>query len=181
MEIPLYILGLIRRFGPQHGYQIKKAISEEIADFAKIKLPTIYYHLQRMEADGLLTAEDEKDASRPERRVYRITSAGEAVFAEGIAGLLSIEYDPAFDGDALFYFADAVEVSDIMDSLEAHARAMKAAGRAIESHEAASLAAMSAEEGAWASIIFSRHRRHYGAEASWAHEALESLRARKAD
>jgi len=50
------ILGLLQRFGPQHGYYIKKLISEELADFTQIKLPTIYYHLEKMNADGLLFA-----------------------------------------------------------------------------------------------------------------------------
>ena len=37
--IPLYILGFLLRYGPQHGYQIKKLISEQMADFTSIKLP----------------------------------------------------------------------------------------------------------------------------------------------
>ena len=55
--IPLYILGMLLRYGPQHGYQIKKLLAEQLADFTDIKLPTIYYHLEKMEASGLITAE----------------------------------------------------------------------------------------------------------------------------
>jgi DNA-binding PadR family transcriptional regulator len=58
--IPFYILGLLQRFGPQHGYQLKKIIGEQLSDFTQIKLPTIYYHLEKMEADGLLAANSEK-------------------------------------------------------------------------------------------------------------------------
>ena len=34
--IPLYILGLLLRFGPQHGYQIKKLLEEQLEDFTQI-------------------------------------------------------------------------------------------------------------------------------------------------
>lgn len=176
MNVPLYILGLLRRFGPQHGYQIKKVISEQIADFARIKLPTIYYHLQRMEADGLLSAENEKDSNRPERRVYSITRAGETAFDEGLVDLLEVTYEPSFEGDALFYFADALEGADILRSLEEQARVMDTAVGTIESHEAIAMAQLPGEKGVWASIIFKHHKRHYEAEASWAREALAVLR-----
>ena len=46
LMIPLYILGLLLRFGPQHGYQIKKLLEEQLEDFTQIKLPTVYYHLE---------------------------------------------------------------------------------------------------------------------------------------
>ena len=177
MDIGLWILGLLRRFGPQHGYQIKKLIGEEVADFARMKLPTIYYHLQRMEAEGLLSSESEKDTNRPERRVFSITAAGDSAFVEALAALLEIEYEPSFACDALLYFADSLEESEVLASLEAHSLAMDGAVRAIESHEALALAHLPSRSGAWASAIFDHHKRHYGAEAEWARSALATLRS----
>ena len=63
--IPLYVLGLLQRYGPQHGYQLKKNISEELEDFTQIKLPSIYYHLEGMAKNGLLSASSEKTDNRP--------------------------------------------------------------------------------------------------------------------
>ena len=63
--IPLYILGLLLRFGPQHGYQIKKLLEEQLEDFTQIKLPTVYYHLEKMEAAGLIEAGREPDPKKP--------------------------------------------------------------------------------------------------------------------
>ena len=34
--IPLYILGLLLRFGPQHGYQIKKLLEEQLEDSPRL-------------------------------------------------------------------------------------------------------------------------------------------------
>ena len=64
--IPLYILGLLLRFGPQHGYQIKKLLEEQLEDFTQIKLPTVYYHLEKMEAAGLIEAHRDRQGARPE-------------------------------------------------------------------------------------------------------------------
>ena len=52
--IPLYILGLLLRFGPQHGYQIKKLLEDQLGDFTQIKLPTVNYHLEKMEAADII-------------------------------------------------------------------------------------------------------------------------------
>lgn len=77
--IPLYILGLLLRFGPQHGYQIKKLLEEQLEDFTQIKLPTVYYHLEKMEAAGLIEAHRYRQGARPEKTVYRVSDAGTAV------------------------------------------------------------------------------------------------------
>jgi len=80
MQIPLYILGLLMRFGPQHGYRIRKIIGEELADFTGIKLSVIYYHLEKMEREGLLHGIREKISGRPEKTRYSVTQAGRAAF-----------------------------------------------------------------------------------------------------
>ena len=77
MQIPLYILGLLMRFGPQHGYQIRKIIGEELADFTGIKLSVIYYHLEKMEREGLLHGAREKTSGRPEKTRYSVTQEEE--------------------------------------------------------------------------------------------------------
>ena len=174
MDVTLWILGLLKRFGPLHGYQIKKVISEEIADFARIKLPLIYYHLKRMEAEGLLAAESEKDSGRPERRVYSLAREGEVALADALVGLLSITYEPSFSSDALLYFADAFEPGEIELALEAHAAAMRRAGESIARYEADGLAHVHDQARIWATCIFEHHKRHYEAEADWA-EAARAL------
>jgi DNA-binding PadR family transcriptional regulator len=67
--VPVYILGLLLRFGPQHGYQIKKLVSEYLSDFTQIKLSLIYFHLEKMHKDGLLQAVQDKNTNRPKKTV----------------------------------------------------------------------------------------------------------------
>jgi DNA-binding PadR family transcriptional regulator len=131
--IPLYILGLLQRFGPQHGYQIRKIIAEQLSDFTQIKLPTIYYHLEKMEADGLLSANNEKPGGRPEKTIYTITDKGIMAFKKMIVGLFEFEYRPTFPSDGVFYFSDYIETADILSHLMAYTDKLKTAISNIKS------------------------------------------------
>ena len=93
--VPLYILGLLQRFGPQHGYQIKKILAEQLTDFTQIKLPTIYYHLVKMKEDGLLSASSEQPGGRPTKTVYAITEKGIDGFQSMLTALLDFNYRPS--------------------------------------------------------------------------------------
>ena len=174
--IPLYILGLLQRFGPQHGYQIKKIISEQMADFTQIKLPTIYYHLEKMESDGLLRAGRAKPGSRPEKTVYDITEQGKKDFQELLNGLLSFEYRPSFPSDAVFYFSDSLDRGHIQSHLEDDLRKLGEAIRSIQNHLRETLPFVPEPDQDMVRIIFDHHLRHYQAERDWAAEALNILR-----
>ena len=89
--IPLYILGLLLRFGPQHGYQIKKLLAEQLEDFTQIKLPTIYYHLEKMEEAGLIISQNAKEGTRPEKKVYHVSESGCKRFRELLYRTLDID------------------------------------------------------------------------------------------
>jgi len=177
MKVPLYILGLLMRFGPQHGYQIRKTIGDELSDFTQIKLSVIYYHLEKMEKEGLLHATREKTSGRPEKTRYSVTGKGKAAFRRFLDDLLQIDYHPTFASDGLFYFSDALSPSSIRQGLERHIDSMQGAIGRIRAHKAASLPHI--PEGARKAtlIIFSHHERHYEAEIAWAEEALKTLEA----
>lgn len=173
--IPLYILGLLQRFGPQHGYQIKKTIAEQLSDFTQIKLPTIYYHLEKMKEDGLLNASSEQPGGRPRKTVYAITERGIDRFQSMLTGLLDFSYRPSFASDSVFYFSDCLDLSDIVKGLEAYACNLRKAIGSIQVHRKETLAFVPAEVTAMVNIIFSHHERHYQAELDWAIDALRGL------
>ena len=174
--IPIYILGLLQRFGPQHGYQIKKIIAEQLSDFTQIKLPAIYYHLEKMEADDLLFANSEKTGSRPEKTIYSITDKGIMAFKNMIAGLLEFEYRPTFPSDGIFYFSDYIETADILSQLMAYKDKLNTAISNIERHKKETMNFVPAEDRTMAGIIFSHHEHHYQAELEWVEETLNNLK-----
>jgi DNA-binding PadR family transcriptional regulator len=177
--IPLYILGLLLRFGPQHGYQIKKLIAEQLEDFTQIKLPTVYYHLEKMEAAGLILASRDQQGSRPEKTVYQVNSTGEDKFKELLHQSLQINYHPSFDIDGTFYFSDSLNHNALQDSLRQHIANLKKTLDVLAIHSNETLTHIPEDYKTSANIIFNHHIRHYQAELSWAEESLNTLKEAK--
>ena len=177
MKIPLYILGVLQRYGPQHGYEIKKIINDKVSDFTQIKLPSIYYHLEKLRENSLLLARLEKNSNRPERTVYSITEKGKAEFQRILKNLLSFEYRPEFIYDAIFYFSGALNSEKIRDSLKVHIREMKLQLERINQHKDSSVEFLPKISRKAALVIFSHHEYHLQAELDWAIETLESIKS----
>lgn len=173
--IPLYILGMLLRYGPQHGYQIKKMLMEQMADFTDIKLPTIYYHLDKMEAAGLITARNVKEGVRPEKRVYHVSDQGNRHFLQLLQQTLELNYRPTFEVDGALFFSDHIDRKDFLSALECHAANMTESLDRIQRHRAQVLESVPDEMKSSAQLIFSHHELHYQAEREWAEQAIAKL------
>lgn len=173
--IPLYILGLLQRFGPQHGYQMKKIINEQLSDFTQIKLPTIYYHLEGMAAGGLLEATSETVEKGSEKTVYSITEKGKESFQSRMKKLLNFNYRPAFESDGVFFFADYLDAEELPPHLEAYIGKLEKTIAGLETHKTETLLSIPDEMKGTAAVIFSHHEHHYRAELEWAAETLKSM------
>ena len=75
----LLILGVLLR-EKMHGYQLGEYVSHAMSPFTTIKKPTIYYTLDKLEKNGYVHQESEREGNRPERRVYEITNKGKFHF-----------------------------------------------------------------------------------------------------
>ncbi len=173
--IPLYILGLLLRYGPQHGYQIKKMLEEQLEDFTQIKLPTVYYHLEKMQAKGLITSHSDKQGARPEKTVYEVGEAGVKHFQELLLQSLQMEYRPTFHIDGTIYFSDSLKEGALVDSLSAHINNLQKIITGLESHCRETLAYIPEQYRTSAKIIFEHHLLHYKAELEWAMQSRNSL------
>jgi DNA-binding PadR family transcriptional regulator len=88
------ILGLLAEC-PMHGYQIHQQIKEREMDYwAKIKLPSIYNTLTRLEEQSLITSGKEKVGNTPERTVYALTLAGREQLSEAVQFFLREDDHP---------------------------------------------------------------------------------------
>lgn len=174
--IPLYILGLLLRFGPQHGYQIKKLMEEQLEDFTQIKLPTVYYHLEKMETAGIITASRDKQGARPEKTVYQVSDAGADKFKELLMNALQIKYRPNFDVDATFYFSEYLDNNALLESLNGHIINLKKTLDTIEVHRNETIKRIPKDYRFSANIIFEHHILHYKAELTWAEQSMNKLK-----
>ena len=88
------ILGLLAEC-PMHGYQIHQQIKEREMDYwAKIKLPSIYNTLTRLEEQGSITSGKEKVGNTPERTVYSLTPTGHEQLSEMVQAFLREDDHP---------------------------------------------------------------------------------------
>lgn len=68
--------------GPLHGYAVITALKERSGGLFDLPEGTVYPSLHRLEAAGLVASDWEFGGVR-RRRVYQLTSAGEASLAQG--------------------------------------------------------------------------------------------------
>ncbi|MFC1992005.1 PadR family transcriptional regulator [Chloroflexota bacterium] len=77
----LILLGILQE-GKTHGYRLNEYVNHVMSLFADIKKSKVYYTLEKLEKDGCVENEIEREGKRPERRVYKITDKGKAVFLQ---------------------------------------------------------------------------------------------------
>lgn len=64
-------------FAPMSGYQLARAADRSISRFWPISKPQVYSELGRLEALGLVEGNDVVQDKLPDKRVFRLTPAGE--------------------------------------------------------------------------------------------------------
>jgi DNA-binding PadR family transcriptional regulator len=86
MAIEYALLGLLKQ-EPRHGYDLARAFAPEtpLGEIVHLETSMLYAHLKKLERDGLVRAALHMQASRPPRRVFELTAAGEATLARWLA------------------------------------------------------------------------------------------------
>ena len=79
MSLPHALLGLLK-YKPNTGYNIKTAFKSSINFFWNVSLPQIYRTLNSMEKKGWLESDIEHQQSKPNKKIYRVTSEGDREF-----------------------------------------------------------------------------------------------------
>ncbi|MFT4127103.1 MAG: PadR family transcriptional regulator [Gordonia sp. (in: high G+C Gram-positive bacteria)] len=84
--LEMAILGLLLE-APMHGYELRKRLTGLLGAFRAFSYGSLYPTLRRMQADGLIgeTSAPSGAKVRRARRVYQLTDAGRARFAELVA------------------------------------------------------------------------------------------------
>src|SRR6187551_2860295 len=118
MEKKLLLLGLLRR-QEMHGYQLNEFIDNNLSLCTDLKKPTAYYLLDKMAADGWISAANEQEGNRPPRRVYRLTEAGESAFQQLLRQNLAAYAPVNFIGDIGLAFLDWLTPDEALPLLTA--------------------------------------------------------------
>src|SRR5205823_12013594 len=79
--LELAILGLLKERS-MHGYQLKKHLADTLGGFWQVSYGSLYPALKRLQRQGAVEMVFPKEDVGRRKNVYRITPAGEALFAE---------------------------------------------------------------------------------------------------
>ena len=77
----LLLLGILFQ-GKMHGYGLNEHVDHAMGLYTDVKKSTVYYTLEKLEKEGCVAQETEREGKRPERRVYRITEEGRTHFID---------------------------------------------------------------------------------------------------
>jgi DNA-binding PadR family transcriptional regulator len=161
----LLLLGLLRR-QEMHGYQLNEFIDNNLALCTDLKKPTAYYLLDQMSKDNWISAETEQEGNRPQRKVYRLTEAGEAVFQRLLRENLAAYSPVNFPGDIGLAFLDWLTPTESLPLLEAQKAQVVARLAEIKS--------IPAHAGSLG-LIFLHQIHHLQAELDWLEHVLTEI------
>ena len=165
MERKLLLLGLLRSH-EMHGYQLNEFIDSHLGATVHLKKPTAYRLLNKMADDGWVTYREEREGNRPPRRVYSITSQGEAAFQQLLRESLA-DYKPVdFLGNIGLLFLDAIPVKEALSLLQKR--------RAIVENLLQSAHAHGEHQGS-SQLILSRQIRHLSTELEWLDKVMTQV------
>jgi DNA-binding PadR family transcriptional regulator len=122
MERELLLLGLLRQEG-RHGYELYDFIERTMQVCIDLKRPTAYYLLDKLAKGGYVEEREEQIGNRPTRRVYRLTTSGEAFYFELLRANLAGHTSPPFSDTIGLAFLDDLPAEESLPLLaERHSR-----------------------------------------------------------
>jgi DNA-binding PadR family transcriptional regulator len=167
MERKLLLLGLLR-MQDMHGYQLNDIIDSHLGSSVHLTKPTAYRLLGQMTDDGWITHREEQEGNRPTRRVYAITSEGEAAFQRLLRESLS-SYKPAeFQSDISLAFLDLIPVEEALSLLQQRRSIIEELLQTFQTH---------GEHHGGFHLMIDHRIRHLSTELEWLDEIIAQIKA----
>ena len=113
----LILLGILLG-GKTHGYRLNEYVTHAMSLYADIKKSKVYYTLGKLEKDGYVEQETEREGKRPERRVYQITEQGSTYFLQLLRNNLGGFARTYFNDDIGIAFMDRLPKSEVRELLK---------------------------------------------------------------
>ncbi len=86
MAVENALLGLLRR-EPRHGYELAREFAADTAlgEVVHLEMSMLYALLKRLERDGLVRSATQMQGSRPPRKIFELTEAGQTTLDRWLA------------------------------------------------------------------------------------------------
>ena len=172
----LFVLGRLS-MRPTHGHEIMHTLAESRADlWVELSEKHVYYILKKLERDGLVSVEVQRDGARPARRVYSVTPEGLRAFERLMRAEGFVEAMPYSEFDVVFgmlAYTDRLEPAEKTAILERRAAHL---GALIADATAASAGAGASGAPGLPARVFDKVVRVTRAELEWLDEVLAAVK-----
>jgi DNA-binding PadR family transcriptional regulator len=122
----LAVLGLVAE-SPRYGYQIDQLMEQRgMREWTEVAFSSIYYVLNKLEADDWLSSETRVEADRPARKVYRLTPLGEVAYREAVRARLAAPRPRSGDFTLALANLPALPPLEQLAALEIHRDTLRA-------------------------------------------------------
>lgn len=125
-KVEVVVLGLLAE-GPRYGYELLERFRERaMGSWVEIGRASVYQALRRLEAAGAITGRQQEGTEGPDRRVYRITSAGRARLRAGLRERASEARPYASEAALALGFLHLLTPAEASRAVEARGAALSA-------------------------------------------------------
>jgi len=122
--LKLILMGLLMK-GDNHGYSLRKMIEKDLSNLISVDNTSIYYTLNKMEKEGLVTYEIVSDTKRPQKNLYSLTDKGRKEFRELLLANMNNNKRPLLNIDISLYFIDMLQKDEAVDRLDSRSRELR--------------------------------------------------------
>jgi DNA-binding PadR family transcriptional regulator len=172
----LFVLGRLS-MRPTHGHEIMRTLAESRADlWVALSEKHVYYILTKLQRDGLVSVEIQRDGARPARKVYSVTPEGLRAFERLMCADGFVEAMPYSEFDVVFgmlAYTDRLEPAEKTAILERRAEHLRAL---MAEATAASVGAGASGVLDLPARVFDKIIRVTRAELDWLEEALAAVK-----
>jgi len=122
--LKLILMGLLIK-GDNHGYNLRKIIEKDLSNLINVDNTSIYYTLNKMEKEGLVSFKVISDTKRPQKNLYSLTDKGKREFRELLLANMSDNRRPLLNIDISLYFIDMLEPEEAIEKLTERSRELR--------------------------------------------------------
>jgi len=133
MDVKTLCLGLLS-VREACGYDLKKTFETSFKHFFPAGYGSIYPALADLAASGLVNCREIPQVGKPDRKVYRITEAGEKAFVDAL-NRTEPQHKLRSEFLAMIYFADLVDEARLAEVLDERVEQLRETVRRIELQE----------------------------------------------
>ncbi len=174
----LVILGLLKR-QPAHGYELLRiARTRRMSEYIRLPPSGMYKALARLEEQGCVTAQVEREGNRPERQTYAITPKGEARLQQLLFNHLQAALDHFDPFNAALTFGDLAPRRALIKELRRRKEIITGTHEEAEQLQAA---LTSSPQTYFSRLRVMRWAEHLKAELSWLDTTIADLEGNRGE